>query len=83
MGLAHIGAVLLDDLGCLDGNGAGVALGGGTGDVADGVLTLRRLVILAPVVDVLVIADDLYASADCTLNVLLAGLLGGGTGYGR
>ena len=80
MGLAHIGAVLLDDLGCLDSDGAGIALGGGTGDVADGVLTLRRLVILAPVVDVLVIADDLYASADRTLNVLLAGLLGGAQG---
>lgn len=77
MGLAKITAVLLDDLGRLDGDGAGVALGGGTGDVADGVLTLRRLVILAPVVDVLVIADDLYASANRTLNVLFAGLLGG------
>lgn len=83
MGLAKITAVLLDDLGRLDGDGAGVALGGGTGDVADGVLTLRRLVVLRPVIDVLVVADDPHASADRALDVLLAGLLGGGTGYGR
>ena len=78
--VAHVGVVLLDDLGCLDGDGAGVALGGGTGDVADGVLTLRRLVVLRPVIDVLVVADDPHASADRTLDVLLAGLLGGAQG---
>lgn len=54
--VAHIRAVLLDELGCPDGNGAGVAIGGGAHDITDGVLAQRRLILLFAVVDVLVIA---------------------------
>ena len=74
--VAHIRAVLLDELGCPDGNGAGVAIGGGAHDIADGVLAQRRLILLFAVVDVLVIADNRHASANRALDGLLIGLYG-------
>ena len=74
--VAHIRAVLLDELGCPDGNGAGVAIGGGAHDIADGVLAKRYFVCLRTVFDVLVIADNRHASADRTFDCLLVGLYG-------